>query len=196
MGGPSEIAYFAQANVLFDLFDRPMPFHMARPSVILMEKRVEKLMTEYDIQFEEIAGDIELLINRVLVKSFPEGLDKEFGQLRSDIFNRFEQFSEQSISFDPSLRDFAKQTFSKIDFTLKTFEEKLFASHKRRSKETRDRIYRLRNAMYPNNALQDRSLNVSYFIAKHGPGIISLIYDKLDPARPAPKIVLLSEMDA
>ena len=195
MGGPSEIAYFAQGNALFDLFKRPMPHHIARPSVVLLEKRFGKLIEEFNIRFDEMAGDIEQLVNRVLATGFPPDLEENYNQLRTDIQQKFDQFSTQSLAFDPSLKDFAKQTFGKIEYSLKNFEEKLFASHKKKSKETREKIYRLRNAVYPNGAMQDRSLNVSYFIAKHGTGIIPFLFENLNPFESAAVIAPLSEME-
>lgn len=196
MGGPSEIAYFAQGNALFELFDLPLPQHLARPTVILLERRFDKLISEFNITFQEISGDVEQLVNRVMAAGFPPDLQRNYEGVRSDIKARFDQFGNESLAFDQSLKEFSKQTFGKIDFALKNFEEKLFASHKRKSKEIRERIYRLRTAVYPHSAMQDRSLNISYFIAKHGTGIIPFLFERLNPFDPAPVVAPLSEMDA
>lgn len=193
LGGPSEIAYFAQINPLFELFNLPVPVHSSRPTVTLLEKKHEKIMQEYDISFEDLTGDIEQVINRVLSKSFPEDIEQAFEKLRQDVFRRFEEFKERSLEFDPTLKEFAKQSVGKIDFTLKTFEGKVFSAHKKHSKEVRDRIYRLQNAVYPNRGMQDRTLNISYFVAKYGPGIISFMYDRIDPDQVAHQVFSLAE---
>ena len=196
MGGPSEIAYFAQGNVLFDLFERPLPIHLARPTLILVEKRHAKLIDEFGIVFEEIAGDIEQLVNRILSSNFPEDIETRYEQLRSDIRSQIDNFSEKSLGFDPSLREFANQTFGKIDFALKTFEGKLFSAHKKRSTDMREKIYRLQTALHPNNAFQDRSLNIANFIARYGFGVVSWLYESLDPFAPGPKMISMSEEKA
>jgi uncharacterized protein YllA (UPF0747 family) len=83
--------------------------------------------------------------------------------------------------------------YGKIDFTLKQFEGKVFASHKKKSKETRDRIYRLWQAIYPNRALQERTLNVTYFLSRYGFGFISFMYDKIDCEETAHQVVHLKD---
>jgi bacillithiol synthase len=193
-GGPSEIAYLAQINPLFGLFGLPTPQHLSRPTATLIEKRFEKMLNEYDIPFEDLTGDVEQVINHVLEKSFPVDLESRFRAANGDIAERFDQLTKESLEFDPTLKDFAKQTAGKLDFALKTFEEKVFSSHKRKSKETRDRIYRLHSALYPNRAPQDRSLNIGYFIAKYGPGVISFLYDHMDVDETSHQLLYLSEM--
>jgi uncharacterized protein YllA (UPF0747 family) len=193
MGGPSEIAYFAQINPLFELFGLPVPVHTARPTATIVEKRHEKLMMEHAISFEDLTGDFEQVINRVMAKSFPQDIEREFQNLRADLFGRFDHFSDKSLHFDPTLREFAQQTAGKIDFLMKAYEAKVFSAHKKRSKETRDRLYRLWHALYPNRAMQDRSLNVSYFIAKHGFPVVSFLYERLDPDQSAHQLISISE---
>ncbi|PWB68277.1 bacillithiol biosynthesis cysteine-adding enzyme BshC [candidate division GN15 bacterium] len=193
MGGPSEIAYFAQGNVIFDLFKRQLPVHIARPTIMFAEKRHARLMDEYAIEFEEVAGDIEQLINRILLKSFPVDIENRYHQLKSEVRRQFDTFTEESLHFDPSLREFAGQTFGKIDFALKTFEGKLFAAHKKKSADTRERIYRLRTALYPDGAFQDRALNAANFIARYGSLFVSWLYQSVDPFAPGPKMISLSE---
>ena len=92
-----------------------------------------------------------------------------------------------------SLESVANTTQGKIDFTLKQFEAKVFAAHKRRSGETRDRIYRLYHALYTNRGLQERSLNVSYFLAKYGFDFITFAYEQLDSEEKAHQLISLSE---
>lgn len=195
-GGPSEIAYLAQINPIFALFSLAAPYYRARPSLTFLEKRFEKLMAEHEITFEELTGDIELVINRVLAKSFPEDLKSKFERLKHDTEHRFGEFVEESLAFDPALRQFASQTYGKIDFTLKQFEGKVFASHKKKSKQTRDGLYRLRHALYPNRALQERTLNVTYFLSRYGLGFISFMYDKIDCEEKAHQVVHLKEFQA
>lgn len=193
-GGPSEIAYLAQLNRLFGLFDLPTPHHLPRPTATLIEKRFEKIMSENGIAYEDLTGDVETVVTHVLEKSFPPDLERRFQETRSDMATRFEQFTVSGLEFDSSLKDFAKQTAGKIDFSLKSFEDKVFASHKKKSKETRERIYRLQNALFPNHAPQDRTLNIGYFIAKYGAGVISFLHDHLEVDETSHQLLYLSEM--
>lgn len=194
-GGPAEIAYLAQINPLFDLFDVVPPYHCPRPSATFVEKRYEQLMDDYGISHQDVTGDIEQVINRVLARTFPKDLEHDFEALRSDVEDHFERFIAESLQFDPSLQKFAKQTFGKVDFALKAFEGKVFTSHKKKSQQTRDRIYRLWHTLYANRALQERSVNVIYFLSRYGMPFLSFAYDSLDHEETAHQLIMLSEMD-
>jgi uncharacterized protein YllA (UPF0747 family) len=194
-GGPAEIAYLAQINPLFKLFNLAPPYHMARASMTIVEKRYSQLMQDNHIEFSELTGDIEQVINRVLGQTFPASLEKEFEQLRQDIDYHINKFAEATLKFDPALKKSAEQTHGKIDFTLKNFENKVFASHKRKSQEVRDRIYRLHRALYPNHGLQERCLNISYFVSRYGMSFVSYLYDILDSEEKNHQIVDLSEFE-
>lgn len=196
IGGPAEIAYLAQVNRIFQLFDIPVPVHLSRPSVTFIENRYEKLMNEYEITFEELAGDIETVINRVLAKTFPENLEKDFRKFRKNIDQQFEAFKSDSLEFDRSLKKFAEQTYGKIDFSLKNFEAKVFSSHKKKSQEMRDRIYRLWHAVFTGRGFQERTLNISYFISKYGFGFIDFMLSKIDISEKSHQLISLSDFDS
>ncbi len=193
IGGPAEIAYFAQMNGLFELMNLPAPFYKQRASATLVETRFEKLMTTQKITFEGLTGDIEQVINRVLAETFPHNIEKQYKDLREDVATRFDNFSKQSLTFDPQLGDFAKQTHGKIEYLLNAFEGKVFSSHKKKSQESRDRIYRLWHSLYPNQGLQERGLNISYFVARYGFGVISYLFDRLEADQTAHQLISLSE---
>ncbi len=192
-GGPSEIAYLAQINPLFDLFDRPAPLHAARPSATIIEKRFEKVMQQHEISFEELIEDVEQVINRVLTASFPENLEEKFRTMTEQVEKQFKDFVKESLQFDPSLESFAHQIYGKIDYNIKQFEGKVFSSHKRRSKDTRERIYKLWQAVFPNRGLQERSINVLYFLSKYSRNLIPFISDQLQSEEEAHQLIHLSE---
>ncbi len=192
-GGPAEIAYLAQLNPLFDLFDLVAPFNKARATLTLTETRFEKMLQEFDIEFEELTGDIEQIINRILARTFPEDLEGDFNELRQALEQRFSQFREEALEFDPQLARVAEQTQGKIDYTLKGFEQKVWAAHKRKSQQTRDKVYRLYHALYTNRGLQERALNITYFISRYGFDIIPYMYDRLDSEETDHQLISLSE---
>lgn len=193
-GGPSEIAYLAQINPLFELFGLTPPFHKARPTVTIIEKRFDKQMAELEIAFEDLTGDIEQVINRVLARTFPADLEESSENLRRNVEDLFESFRSKALHFDPSLKGFADKTFGKIDFSLKAFEEKVFAAHKRKSNETREKIYRLHNALFPHRSLQERSINIVYFLSKYGTVTIDHLYNAIECEQTDHQLIHLAEM--
>jgi len=194
-GGPSEIAYLAQINPLFSIFDLVTPFYKSRATATIVEKHHEKTMNEYNISFEDLTGDIEQVINRILAKSFPSELDAGYKKMKNGVDENLSRFIKESLKFDPSLESFGEQIHGKIEYSLKQLEGKVFSAHKKKSKVTRERIYRLWNTLFTNRGLQERTLNISYFISKYGFDIIKYIYDQLDSEEKAHQLIYISEME-
>ncbi|UCD63565.1 MAG: bacillithiol biosynthesis cysteine-adding enzyme BshC [Candidatus Zixiibacteriota bacterium] len=194
-GGAAEIAYLAQVHRIFDLFGLVTPYYRSRPTMTVIEKRFERLMTEHAITFEQLTGDIEQVINRVLTESFPDDIEDRFGEFRAELTDHFARLTTRALEFDPSLSDLAEKTKGKIDFVVKALENKVFSSHKKKSSETRERIYRLHAALYPNRNFQERSLNISYFLSKYGPGFIPYLFEAMDCREKAHQLIYLSEYE-
>ena len=51
------------------------------------------------------------------------------------------------------------------------------------------------NAVVTNRVFQERPLNMTYFIARYGLGIVGFMYDRMDCDESAHQIIRLSEMD-
>ncbi|GAJ18176.1 unnamed protein product, partial [marine sediment metagenome] len=83
IGGPAEVAYYAQLMSLFEILKIVPPQVIARPTVTIVEKRFERLMDRHGIKFEDIIGDIEPVISRALRDSLPNELDKRIAELSS-----------------------------------------------------------------------------------------------------------------
>ena len=196
MAGPSELAYMAQMNPLFALFELTAPLHRARPSLTLIEPRLGQQMDQMGIRFEDLTGDVEQVVNRVMTASFPSHLESNFQTLREALARQFEEFRARVLGFDPGLKESAEQTRGKIDFAVKGFESKVFAAHKKKSQQTRDRIYRLYNTLFPNRGLQERSLNVSYFLARYGIGSVKYLYERMEPEQTAHQLITMSDYEA
>ncbi len=194
-GGPAEIAYLAQSAPILELFGLPVPVYQSRPSATFIEKHSEKIMQEYKIEFGKLTGDIELIINEVLGRTFPVNLDKDLGKLRATLAEQLEKLKKDSLEFDPGLKEFAGQTFGKIDFALKNFEAKVFAAHKKKSQDVRNRIYRIWHALFPNRQLQERTLNIGYFISKYGIDFIKFMHDKIDVNEKSHQLISLKDFD-
>jgi len=193
-GGPSEIAYFAQVTPLFELFGRPAPVYRARPSATFVERRYEAMMAQHRITLEELAGDIEQVVNRVTAESFPPDLEQAFGEARREVRERFEALAAQTLGFDPQLQSAAAQAAGRIDFQIVQFEGKVFAAHKRRLGEVRERLYRLHRVLYPHRGLQERALNIGYFLAKFGPAFVRFAHERLDSETAAHQLIPLSDV--
>ncbi|SYZ73974.1 conserved hypothetical protein [Candidatus Zixiibacteriota bacterium] len=194
IGGPSEIAYFAQIGRLFDLFGLVQPYHYARPSLSIVEKRSEDLMAKLELRFNDFTGDVEQLVNRVTERSFPKEMEASLADFKGKFEEAYNEFFAAVRKFDESLEPMGKQTYGKIDFAIGAFEKKIYDHHKRRMVSTRNQIYRLGNNLFPYRNLQERTLNINCYIAKYGFGIVDYIVKEMKVSSTDHQLLYLSGM--
>jgi len=192
IGGPSEIAYFCQIGGLFKLYDMVQPFYYPRASATLVEKRTEEIFNKYDIKLSDLTGDIEQLINRIAEDSFPSDLEKKNERFRKKFDDEYLKFENEMVEFDSNLEPMSKQTYGKIDYALKEFEKKIFSAHKKQMKAARQRIYKMATAAFPDRGLQERTLNINYFISKYGFEIVDFIVKSLKTETTDHQLIYLS----
>jgi len=190
--GSSELAYLAQVNRLFSLFNLVPPYYQPRPSATFIEAHVRKIMKQNDIAFVELFGNVEEVINRVMLRSFPEELVEDSENFLSLVLQKFDALSEKTQRLEPALESYVKSLRQKIQNVVESLNDKLFATHKKKQHDTRERIYRLQNALSTNGSLQERSLNVSYFLARHGRQFINLVNEELDLDESAHQLIYFS----
>jgi len=192
-GGPSEIAYFCQIGKLFRLFDLAQPYYYPRAGATIIDKRAEELFKKYDFGFTDLIGDIEQLVNRVAEQSFPKEIEEKIENFRKMFDDEFSRFENEMIVYEKELEPIAKQTYGKIDLTLNNFEKKIYSQNKKSMQAVRSRLYRLAEVLYPNRNLQERYLNINYFISKYGFDIVNHISGNLDVDTVDNQMIYISE---
>jgi len=192
-GGPAEIAYFCQIGEIFKLLKIAQPYYYARVGATIIEKRHEDFLDKYNIRLADLTGDVEQLINSLLGGSFPDHLEADIKSTCDKINRQYDDLKMTIIDFDGNLEPMTKQTWGKIDFALSNLEKKVFAQHKKNMDKTRRQIYRLVNALYPYRTLQERSLNINYYISKYGFDVVNYIIDELDMETGGHQMIYLSE---
>ncbi len=193
IGGPAEIAYYAQMMPLFELFEVIPPEVIARPSISLVEKRFEHLMDAHQLSFDDLAGDFELTINRVMERSFPRKVEDRMESLGNDIRVGMEKLRGELNVVDRGLPGAVDQTAGKIDYLLKELQKKVFAEHKRKQVVERERLYRFYENMYPNRGPAERSISILYFWSRYGRGVVDFLYENMSLDETGHQLLLLSE---
>jgi bacillithiol biosynthesis cysteine-adding enzyme BshC len=195
IGGPSEIAYFCQIGKLFELFKMVQPYYYVRTGATLVEKRHEELLNKLNINIDDLGSDIEQLINKITGETLPEIVKEKIEIFRDKFEKDYDNFVKAVLDFDSNLEPMTEQTFGKIDFALNALEKKIYTAHKKKMNTVRTQIYKLAGSLYPDGKMQERVLNISYFLSKYGPGITKFIGRTLDVDNPEHQVIYLSQIE-
>src|SRR5262249_9584986 len=73
IGGPAEIAYFAQIRAVYEVLGRPLPCVLPRASMTIVEGRHQKTMKKYSLSLADFFDGLHPAVSKVVEKS----LDRE-----------------------------------------------------------------------------------------------------------------------
>jgi bacillithiol synthase len=168
IGGPSETAYMAQAQVLYENLLGRMPVIFPRNSFTLLDARATKLLRHYDLTVPQILDYQEKVKSVMAARLVPETLAEEFAKLRSHMATSIEKLQSSLRSFDSTLESAAHKSTSKMLYQLDKLSRKAARESMRRDERaTQDAAY-LMNLVYPHRHLQERLYSIVPFLAKHG----------------------------
>jgi bacillithiol biosynthesis cysteine-adding enzyme BshC len=179
IGGPAEIAYFAQLRAGYQLLGRIEPLVLSRASFTLLEKRHAKTLSKNGLQFSDLFAGLQEVITKVAEQS----LDKE----TAATFDETEQVFEAQLNklqatlqkVDPTLAAALKGGKANILSHIHRLRATYVKNLSQRDEATRHQIERAFAVLYPNKGLQEREINVSYFLARYGYELLDRIYDEV-----------------
>jgi bacillithiol biosynthesis cysteine-adding enzyme BshC len=177
IGGPAELAYFAQANVIYERLLGRMPVIMARTSFTLLESRTEKLLRRYRLSVPDTfvePGHLKERIARVLV---PESVERAFADATDGLTHNIDCLQRELEHFDPTLAASLTKARAKMLYQLDKTRRKIESETMRRDERaSADAVY-LSSLLYPQRHLQERFYSILPFLAKHGLDLIDRLYD-------------------
>ena len=164
IGGPAEIAYFAQAAVVYEkLLGRITPI-LPRMSATLIEPRIERLLRKYQVELPELFhGECELR-DCIAARSLPSALKENFEQARRAVEDAMQRVSESLQKLDPTLVEAAARATSKMRYQVDRLEKRAAHAELRRSDIVARHAAQIENALYPKKSLQEREIAGLYFL--------------------------------
>src|SRR5271165_120718 len=173
IGGPAEIAYFAQGAVVYEkLLGRITPI-ASRMSATLIEPRIARLLTKYQVELPELFhGECELR-DCIAARSLPAELKQDFAAAKRAVEESMRQVSASLQKLDPTLVEAAGRARSKMEYQVGRLEKRAAQAELRRSEILARHAAQIENALYPNKSLQEREIAALHFYANHGPELIN-----------------------
>lgn len=179
IGGPTEVAYFAQVEVAYRcLLGRVGPI-VPRFSATVIESRQAKLLDRYQLELLETFRGPEKLREHAAGKALPDSIMKSFDAAASHLDRGMELLHDPLKKLDPTLMDAAENAASKMRYQLQSLREKAARAEARKNTELQRHADELSTLLYPNKNLQEREVGSAYFLLKYGVGLIEQLREKL-----------------
>ena len=191
VGGPAEVAYFAQAAVVYQkLLGRITPI-VPRLSATLVTARERRLLQRYSINLPDLFNGPEHLRELLASRGLPSELDARFDSAAKSLASSLDGITASLQRLDPSLVQAARRAASKMQYQLNRLRRRAARSQLARDEQIRRHADELATTLYPNKTLQERELAGISFLASQGLQLLKQLYDSAEISCPDHQIIYL-----
>jgi bacillithiol synthase len=191
IGGPAELAYLAQSQVLYDRLLGRMPVVMARSAFTLVEPRAVKLMKQYGLNLPEIFVDPESLKGRIAHALVPDSLERGFGETAAQVARSLDQLRGELEEFDHTLAAALDKSRAKILYQIEKAGRKIARETMHRDERATGDANYLSALLYPQRHLQERFYTILPFLAEHGLELIDQLYQAVESDCPDHRVLYI-----
>lgn len=178
-GGAAEAAYFAQACAVYEkLLGRVTPI-VPRFSATLVEPKVQRWLRQYEITVLDVLQGADALRHTLASHSLPADLQTAFDRANKSVEQSFDMLRGSLEKLDPTLVEASQTGASKVRYQLDRLRERAMAAELRRSEVVSRHAQALSQALYPEDALQERGIAGVYYVARQGTELLKNIYDAM-----------------
>ena len=169
LGGPGEVAYFAQVSAVAEALGLPSPIVLPRWSCTIIEPRVRKILDSLHVGREALA-DPHALEGRVAREHLPAETSASLTALRRDLEANIDTLRRSAAGLvSDTVIDGLRRS---VDLKLERLDRRFVAATKRRESDAMRAIATARGALYPFGVRQERKLAYAPLLARYGPSLL------------------------
>ena len=192
VGGPAEIAYFAQSQVLYErILGRTTPV-VPRLSATLIEPAVAEVLAQHELSLADVISlRPEELAVRLGARTMPVENKRRLAATGNSLDAELGELTEYMKSLDEGLGRSAEVAASKMRYQMNRLR-RLSANYQlQREASLRRHADALALALFPNGHLQERLIGAAWFLSRYGEGLASVLVEHAAQECPGHKAIFL-----
>jgi bacillithiol synthase len=180
-GGAAEVAYFAQAGVVYQEIKGHVTPILPRFSATVVEPKIQGLLERYSLTLPDTFEGEEALREKIATRILPVELQKAFDRAGATLDASLTAVREALVKLDKTLAEAADNAGAKMQHQLETLRARAARAELRQSELAARHAQQLSVSLYPNRSLQEREIAGIYYIARHGTDFLRDVYTNLHP---------------
>jgi bacillithiol biosynthesis cysteine-adding enzyme BshC len=180
-GGAAEVAYFAQAAVVYEkLLGRVTPI-LPRFSATLLEAKAERILTRYQLSLPEVFQGPDKVREVIAARSLPPDLQARFSEAYASVEQSMAALRESIGKLDSTLIDAAESTRTSVSHQIDRLRARVARAEQQRNEVITRHADALSHALFPNKVLQEREVAGVSFVARYGTELLASLYQHVHP---------------
>ncbi|MDY7227999.1 bacillithiol biosynthesis cysteine-adding enzyme BshC [Hyalangium rubrum] len=171
VGGPGEIAYFAQLAPLYAHVGLPMPLIVPRARFRVLDDRTRGLLEKLGLSPDEATAPRDELLARLAAQAAGEGFDPPEAveaRLMGTLAPELARLGQCMAALDPSFAHAIERTEESVRTALSRLVAKYGRALGQRDQVTLERLDRLRAYLAPEGTPQERFYGLPYYACRFG----------------------------
>ena len=190
-GGAAEIAYFAQTAEVYRVLERPATPILPRSSLTMIERHTGRVLERYNLTLADFFEGLEPVIKRVVEEHLAADSAKLFANAEQNVNHELDRLRQDLESIDPTLADALETGRKKINYQLDGLKQRFVRAQMGRDEAVHRQLQRAFDQLYPNKDLQERHINITSLLARHGTYVIEWIFNAINLGSNEHQIVYL-----
>ncbi len=179
VGGPSEIAYFAQLGPVYEACDVPEPLLCPRASLTLVEPRAAELLKKYGLALTDLFAGVNAVHQRLIERTLEANHASLFDEARAAVTEAVRKLRPLLREADPTLDRPLDRAEEAMHRQIETLRQHYLRARARRDEVLARHARRLVLALAPDGMLQERAMTIFYFLARYGDGVVRVIREAI-----------------
>jgi bacillithiol biosynthesis cysteine-adding enzyme BshC len=180
VGGPAEVAYFAQSQVVYKKLLERVTAVLPRISATIIDTKVQRLIKKYGLRVPDAFMASGALRKRIATRVLPAALSEEFGRSQELIQERFAVLSQQLRALDPTIEDAAKRSLAKMQYQLERLKGRAASAEERKNADLARHSKAISDALFPHEDLQERRVAGVSLLGRNGLSLLHQLNETLD----------------
>ena len=192
IGGPAEIAYFAQSAVLYErILGRLTPV-LPRLSATLVEPAIAELLDRHELTLETIfASTEESLAQRLAARAMPIAGKRLLASAGNSLDQELTALTEYLNSLDEGVGRSAQVSASKMRYQMNRLRRMAANFELQKEASLGRHAQAVVQALYPHGGLQERLMGAGYFLARYGDALVQKLIAEASGGCPGHKMIRL-----
>lgn len=188
VGGPAEVAYYAQLGGVYDLLGVRQPQVRLRAHCLVVPERLIRSMKRHEVAPDEWLDGTDAILSRRETRR-SEQLRRRVDDLGEHFARELEGIRAGILEADPSLTRSLNRTIRRIQYHLDVLERRGLRVISRSDRERTAAVERFSGFVMPGGILQDRTVGWLSFWLLWGDRLLESLIPCADPGRDQLQIV-------
>lgn len=190
VGGPAEVAYYAQIAPLYALTGVAMPRVALRGHALVAPKRIVRTFERYDVEPAAVFGDADA----ILAEREPEGIaeiEAIAERARRSLAEEITRIGEIALPAEHALARAISRSIGHIEYHFDKLTERAVRGLVRKDRERFAAVRELVATLYPGGRVQDRVTGWFAYWHEFGDYLVSRLVEEIEPDSDGFRIVSL-----